>query len=73
MSASINDAKSLAYQNRQAGVLILSIGPSRYSCVSCGMTRKQCDAMRKINEQICELIESEAIEIPDELSGEGIA
>lgn len=65
----INDAKRLATDARALGVLILSFGGNQFGTASYGMTRPMCDAMRKVNERIYELIQNGTIEVPDVLRG----
>jgi hypothetical protein len=65
----INDAKKMAMDARALGVLILAFGGGQFGASSYGMTRPLCDAMRKVNERIAELIANGTIEIPDALRG----
>lgn len=66
---SIADAKELAHRLRSRGVLILAVGDGRLGVSSYGMTRRDCDAMKAINNQIADLIADETIEIPEALRG----
>jgi hypothetical protein len=64
---SIQDAKELAYKLRQSGVLVLTIGGGEFGASSYGMTRKKCAAMKKVLDQVADLIRGGLIEIPEEL------
>jgi hypothetical protein len=53
----IAGCKEIAQRFRKRGVLLLTVD-SQQSCVtSYGMTRKQCDAMRKVNDFLADAIE----------------
>lgn len=53
----ITDAKELATRLRQRRVLILTITESEAAISSYGMTRADCDAMRKVADQIMDMLE----------------
>lgn len=59
----IQDAKDLAYKHRKRGVIILAFTDTGYSSASYGMTRKDCDAMKKANELITSDIQAGVIPI----------
>lgn len=63
----IDDAKKLAYALRAKGVLILAFGDTKCAGSSYGMTRKQCDGMRQILDDIFGAIDREEIAIPESI------
>jgi hypothetical protein len=65
----ISTAKRVAIEQRAVGVLVLAIGGGKFSAASYGMTRRHCDAMKIVNDQIAELIREGAIKIPEALWG----
>jgi hypothetical protein len=60
----IADAKKIAWDYRRRGIIILSFGSSKYHAASYGITRKDCDGMKGVVEQIAGLIEAAVIELP---------
>lgn len=63
----IADAKALAQKHRALGVLILSFADGQYAFASYGHTRRTCDAMRQLVDQLDDMIRTLDIEIPAEL------
>ena len=61
---SIADAKALAHRFRRRGVIVLTFGDGDYSAASYGMTRHDCDEMRRVVEQFARLVEVRAIRVP---------
>jgi hypothetical protein len=65
----ISDAKELAMRLRRRGVAVIAIGGGNWGAASYGMTRRDCDAMRRFVDRLFELVESGQLEIPEELRG----
>lgn len=63
----ITDAKEIAVRRRAKAVLVLAFGGGRFAVTTFGMTRRQCDGAKRVNEQIARLIEDGTLEIPEEL------
>jgi hypothetical protein len=59
--------KDLAAAYRCSGVLVMAFGDRSFKFTSYGMTRERCDALRKVNDQIADLIEDGTIVIPEVL------
>jgi hypothetical protein len=64
----IGDAKDIATRRRAVGVLIVAIGGGKIGTTSYGMTRRHCDAMKRVNEQIAALVADGTIYIPPVLT-----
>lgn len=66
----IADAKQIATDRRQLGVLILAFdGSGSFSIATFGQNRRLCDAMRKVNDQLADSLAAGEIAVPDELRG----
>lgn len=63
----IKTAKQLAVDHRAVGALVLTFGDGTHAGASYGMTRRHCDAMGKVLDQIADLIRDGVIQIPDVL------
>ena len=63
----IADVKELAHRYESRGVLVLCISAGRFSITSYGMTRKDCDAMKSVNDQLANLILSGDLTLPSGL------
>lgn len=61
----IADAKKLATAYRKRGVIVLSFEGGQFAAASYGMTRRDCDAMREVVNQICDRIAAGEIEVPE--------
>lgn len=75
---SIADAKDVTMKLRARGAMVLAFGAGKfdttaYATASYGMTREYCDAMRMVNDQICDLIAKGKIVIPPVLRKEAHA
>lgn len=46
----IQDAKDLAYKYRKQGVIVFHVDKKAFGFASYGMTRQQCDEMRKLGD-----------------------
>ncbi len=57
----IADAKRLALEYRKLGVVVLSFGDGQFGTASYGMTRAECDRMRRISERIFTLVKDGTI------------
>lgn len=64
----INNLRDLAQTYRASGVLAIQFGDGKFATTSYGMTREKCDALKRVNIRIAELIENGTIEIPEELT-----
>jgi hypothetical protein len=65
----ITTAKQIANDHRALGALVLTFGDAQYASASYGMTRRHCDAMKSVSEQIHALIRDGVIVVPEALWG----
>lgn len=63
----IGDAKEIALRLRRRGVAVIAFGGDNWGAASYGMTRRDCDAMRRFLDRLFELAESGVLELPHEL------
>ena len=52
----IQDAKDLSYKYRKRGVIIIHFSQDQFGVASYGITRKDCDNMKKVSDQIFDRI-----------------
>jgi hypothetical protein len=58
----IQDARSLAYEYRKTGVIILHFSEDGVGGASYGMTRDACDGMKRVLDAIMDRIQAGEIE-----------
>ena len=62
----INDAKKIATDSRTPGVLVLQIDTEgHFSITTYGMKKQHCGAMKKVMDQIANLLSTGHIQVPD--------
>lgn len=65
----IADAKALALKYPVRGVVVLSFGGGQYGLASYGVTRRDCDDLRTVVDDLAELIASQTLIVPYDLTG----